>query len=208
MEQSAIRVVVVDDHLIVREGLTSILNRQPGIIVAATADDGQEAVEKYFDLSPDVVLMDLNLPIMDGWASMAAIRARDPNARIVAISSFGGDQDIQRALRSGASGYLLKDSDAEEIVAAVRAVNRGLRYVSPEPAAALAAGIAYEPLSARECQVLELVARGHSNKEIGAALTLSDSTVKWHITAILSKLRVDDRTAAVTLAIERGILHL
>lgn len=203
-----IRLLVVDDHPVVREGLVAILNRQPDLTVAAEAANGAQAVERYFAVAPDAVLMDLNLPGMDGWTAMAAIRARDPNARIVAISSFGGDQDIHRAIRSGARGYLMKDADAAEIAAAVRAVAQGQRYVPPAAAAALATAVEYEPLSERECQILRRIAGGGSNKEIGAALSLAESTVKWHINSILSKLRVDDRTAAVTLALERGILHL
>lgn len=203
-----IRLLVVDDHPVVREGLVAILNRQPDMTVAGEAGDGATAVAQYAALSPDVVLIDLNLPVMDGWSTMAAIRARDPKARFVAISSFSGDEDIDRALRSGAKGYVLKDSDAAEIAAAVRAVSQGQRYVPASAAAALAARVEYEPLSERECQVLRLIARGASNKEIGAALSLAESTVKWHVNSILSKLRVDDRTAAVVLALERGLLHL
>jgi two-component system NarL family response regulator len=203
-----IRLLVVDDHPVVREGLVSILNRQPDMTVAGEAASGALAVEKYFDTLPDAVLMDLNLPGMDGWTAMSSIRARDANARIVAISSFGGDEDIHRALRSGAKGYVMKDADAAEIAEAVRAVSHGRRYVPATVAAALAAGVEYQSLSERERQILKRIARGNSNKEIGAALSLAESTVKWHINSILSKLRVDDRTAAVTLAIERGILHL
>jgi two-component system, NarL family, response regulator len=205
--RAPIRVLLVDDHPVVRSGLLAIL-QSGGITVAAQAATGKEAIDRYFECSPDVVLMDLKLPDLDGWTAISAIRARDANARVIAISSFSGDEDIHRALRSGAKGYLMKDADASEIVSAVRAVYEGLRYVPPAAAAALASRMAYETLSERECQILKLIARGNNNREIGAALGVSESTVKWHINSLLSKLGVDDRTAAVTVARERGILHL
>ena len=204
--RAPIRVLLVDDHPVVRSGLAAIL-QTAGITVAAQAATGKEAIERYFECAPDVVLMDLKLPDLDGWTAISAIRARDANARVIAISSFSGDEDIHRALRSGAKGYLMKDADAAEIVSAVRTVQEGLRYVPPAAAAALAARMAYEPLSERERGILKLIARGNNNREIGAALGLSESTVKWHINSLLSKLGVDDRTAAVTVARERGILH-
>ena len=205
--RAPIRVLVADDHPVVRSGLVAIL-QSAGMTVAAEASSGREAIDRYFEVSPDVVLMDLKLPDLDGWTAISAIRARDGNARVIAVSSLAGDEDIHRALRAGAKGYVMKDADAAEIVSAVRMVYQGLRYLPPAAASALAARATYDPLSERECQILKLVAHGNNNREIGVALGLSESTVKWHINSVLSKLGVDDRTAAVTVARERGILHL
>ncbi len=203
-----IRVLVVDDHAIVRSGLVSILTRYPGLLLAGEASDGERAIEVYARLRPDVTLMDLALPGIDGWHAIARIRERDPNARIIAMSTFAGDHDVERALKAGARGYLLKDADEEEIVDAIRAVHQGLRRLGQDVGEILAAGADFQPLSEREIVVLQLIAEGKSNKEIAAEHRIVESTVKGHVNSILSKLGVDDRTAAVTLAISRGIIRL
>lgn len=204
----SVRVLVVDDHLIVRSGLVAILGRYPGLLLAGEASDGEQAVELHARLSPDVTLMDLSLPRLDGWQAIARIRQADPSARIIAISTLAGDQDVERALKAGARGYLLKDADEEEIVDAIRAVHQGLRRVPQQVGEILAAGAGFQPLSDREILVLQLIAEGNSNKEIAAAHRIVESTVKGHVNNILSKLGVDDRTAAVTVALTRGIIRL
>ena len=203
-----VRVLVVDDHTIVRSGLIAILQRYPALAVAGEAEDGQTAIELYARLRPDVTLMDLGLPAIDGWQAIARIRDLDPHARIIAISTFAGDQDVQRALQAGARGYLLKDAEEGEIVAAILAVHRGLRSVPSDVGEILAASADFEPLSEREVQVLQLIAEGKSNKEIAAQHKVVESTIKGHVNNILGKLGVDDRTAAATLAISRGIIRL
>lgn len=203
-----IGVLIVDDHPAVRSGLAAFIGYQPDMLVVGEAATGDAAVELYLACSPDVTLMDLSLRGMDGWTAIANIRRHDPNARILAISSLAGDEDVHRALKSGASGYVMKDAEATEIVAAILAVMAGQRYIPLGPANALAARLEYEPLTVRETQILERLARGASNKEIGESLSLAENTVKWHVKTILSKLRAGDRTAAVTVAVRRGLIRL
>ncbi len=203
-----IRILLVDDHAIVRSGLSAMFARYPELAVVGEASDGETAVKDYARLRPDVTLMDLALPGLDGWQAIAEIRKSEPNARIIAISAFAGDQDVQRAIKAGARGYLLKDADEDEIVGAIRTVHQGLRWVTREIGELLAAGADFEPLSAREIQVLQLIAEGRTNKEIAGECGVVESTVKGHVVKILSKLGVDDRTAAVTLAIGRGVIRL
>ena len=203
-----IRLLVVDDHPVVRSGLVAIIGRQPGMEVAAQAVDGFDAVEKYFSIRPNVCLMDLSMPGMDGWDAMAVIRARDPRAKIIAVSSFGGDEDIHRALAQGASGYLFKDATESEIAAAVRAVATGLRHLPPGVAQVLSKRLAYHELSERELEVIEMAARGLSNKDIASQLSITESTIKAHMSRILTKLDATDRTGAVRIAIERGLIRI
>ncbi len=203
-----IRLLVVDDHPVVRSGLVAIIGRQPGMEVAAQAVDGFDAVEKYFSIRPNVCLMDLSMPGMDGWDAMAVIRARDPRAKIIAVSSFGGDEDIHRALAQGASGYLFKDATESEIAAAVRAVATGLRHLPPGAAQVLSKRLAYHELSERELEVIEMAARGLSNKDIASQLSITESTIKGHMSRILTKLDATDRTGAVRIAIERGLIRI
>ena len=158
-----IRVLVVDDHAIVRSGLVAILRRTPGIEVAGEAADGERGIEIYTRLRPDVTLMDLGLPGLDGWQTIARIRELDPHARIIAISAFGGDRDVDRALKAGARGYLLKDTEEADLIAAIRDVHQGCRSVAADVSQILAAGAGREPLSEREVQVLQLIAEGKSN---------------------------------------------
>ena len=203
-----IRILVVDDHAIVRSGLIAILKRYPEFIVAGEAHNGEAALDLWARLRPDVTLMDLAMPVLDGWGAIHQIRKLDANTRIIAISTFAGDQDVERALKAGARGYLLKDADEDEVVAAIRAVHQGQRRLPQHIGEILALGADFEPLSEREVQVLQLIAEGKSNKEIANQHGLVESTVKGHVNSILSKLGVDDRTAAVTLAISRGIIRL
>lgn len=209
MSQGApVRILVVDDHPVVRSGLVSILNRQPGFEVVGEAADGAAAVSEYLRLRPDVLLLDLRLPVLDGWQVLAKVREADPQARVLAISTWGGDEDVHRALAAGAKGYLLKESTEEEIVAALEAVVRGGAKLSPGAAEAMAMRHQFEPLTAREAEVLAGLAKGESNKEIALRTGTAESTIKGHVANIMGKLGVDDRTAAVTVALRRGLLHL
>lgn len=205
---SAIRILTADDHPLVREGLKAVLSAEPGLVVVAEAADGHEAVAQYRAARPDVVIMDLEMPGMSGLDSIRAIIAADPAARIVVLTTFDGDADIHHALAAGARGYLLKHMARTRLVDAVRAVADGRRAVAPEVAERLAEAVPRTELTARELQVLRLIARGLSNKEIAGELELTEGTVKVHVNHILQKLGVDDRTAAVTLAIRRGVIRL
>lgn len=203
-----IRILTADDHPLVREGLKAVLSAEPGLVVVAEAADGQEAVAQYRAARPDVVIMDLEMPGMSGLDAIRAIIAADPAARIVVLTTFDGDTDIHHALAAGARGYLLKHMARTRLVDAVRAVADGRRAVAPEVAERLAEAVPRAELTARELQVLRLIARGLSNKEIGGELELTEGTVKVHVNHILQKLGVDDRTGAVTLAIRRGVIRL
>ena len=203
-----IRILVVDDHPVVRSGLVSMLRRQPGFHVAGEAADGLSALNDYGRLKPNVVLLDLGLPGMDGWQTLRHIRDVDAAARVLVISAFGGDEDVHRALEAGAKGYLLKESTEEEIVSAVRAVADGRTRLSSAAADSIAERVRFEPLTERELQVLRGVARGQSNKEIAWEMGVTESTVKGHVANLMSKLAVDDRTMAVTVGLQRGLIRL
>lgn len=203
-----IRILTADDHPLVREGLKAVLSAEPGLVVVAEAADGQEAVVQYRAARPDVVIMDLEMPGMSGLDAIRAIIAADPAARIVVLTTFDGDADIHHALAAGARGYLLKHMARTRLVDAVRAVADGRRAVAPEVAERLAEAVPRAELTARELQVLRLIARGLSNKEIAGELELTEGTVKVHVNHILQKLGVDDRTGAVTIAIRRGVIRL
>jgi DNA-binding NarL/FixJ family response regulator len=207
-EAPAIRVLLADDHPVVRAGLASVLAQQPGFAVVGEAEDGVQAVELSRAHRPDVVLMDLRMPVMDGIAATQAITRDLPGIRILALSSYGGDADVRRALRAGARGYLLKDMLLSQVVSAVRAVHAGQRVVPAPVAERLAAYEADAELTRRELEVLELVARGLGNKEVAAAIGRSDETVKVHLKNIFTKLGVADRTEAVIAALSRGLIHL
>jgi two-component system NarL family response regulator len=203
-----IRILVAEDHLVARVGVTAIVNMQPDMTVVAEAANGQQAVDLYRRHLPDVALLDLRMPVMGGTEAAAAIRAEFPQARMIALTTYGGDEDIRRALAAGMLAYLTKDVLHDELLNAIRAVNDGRRYLPPSVAAALAAQVPRPDLSARELQVLELIVRGLANKQIGYTLTIAEHTVKNHVKNILSKLGVQDRTQAATAAIQRGIIHL
>jgi two-component system NarL family response regulator len=202
------RILVAEDHLVARVGVTALVNMQPGMTVVAEAANGQQAVEMYRLHLPDVALLDLRMPVMGGTEAAAAIRAEFPQAKMIALTTYGGDEDIRRALAAGMQAYLTKDVLHDELMNAIRAVYEGRRYLPPGVAAALAAQVPRPDLSARELQVLELIVRGLANKQIGYTLTIAEHTVKNHVKNILSKLGVQDRTQAATAAIQRGIIHL
>jgi DNA-binding NarL/FixJ family response regulator len=208
MAENTLRVMCVDDHPLVRKGVAAILANEPDMELVAEASDGQEAVEKYRQLHPDVVLMDLRMPHMDGTEATRAIRSEDPEARIIALTSYDGDQDIYRALEAGVRGYILKEMVHSEVVKAIRTVQAGKRLMPPEVAERLSEYFPQVALTPREVEVLSLVARGMANKEIAHKLGTANGTIKMHVQNILEKLGASDRTHAVTIAIERGILHL
>jgi DNA-binding NarL/FixJ family response regulator len=208
MDAETIRVMCVDDHPLVRKGVASILANEPDMEVVAEASSGREAVDKYRELHPDVVLMDLRMPEMDGTEATRAIRGENPDARIIALTSYDGDQDIYRALEAGVRGYILKEMVHTEVVKAIRTVQSGKRLMPPEVAERLSEYFPQVALTPREVEVLSFVARGLANKEIAHKLGTANGTIKMHVQNILEKLGASDRTHAVTIAIERGILHL
>lgn len=203
-----IRILVAEDHLVARVGVTTIVNMQPDMTVVAEASNGRQAVELYRQHVPDVALLDLRMPVMGGIEAAVAIRAEFPNARMIALTTYGGDEDIRRALAAGVQAYLTKDVLHDELLKAIRAVNAGQTYLPAAVAAALAAQMPRPDLSARETQVLDLIVRGLANKQIAYSLNIAEHTVKNHVKNILSKLGVQDRTQAATAAIKRGIIHL
>ncbi len=204
----SIRILVAEDHLVARVGVSTIVNMQPDMSVVAEASNGQQAVELYRKHQPDVALLDMRMPIMSGVDAAVAIRSEFPNARMIALTTYGGDEDIRRALAAGVQAYLTKDVLHDELLKAIRAVHAGQTYLPAGVAAALAAQMPRPDLSAREVQVLELIVRGLANKQIAYSLNIAEHTVKNHVKNILSKLGVQDRTQAATAAIQRGIVHL
>lgn len=207
-EPGKIRVLCVDDHPIVRDGMTAIINLQPDMMLAGAAATGREALERFFELRPDVTLVDLQLPDMSGFDVIKKIRDKSPNARIIVLSSHEGDVDIQRALEAGAQGYVAKGIVRGELLETIRSVHAGKRRLPAAVAQKLAEHMADEPISPRELEVLSLMAAGKRNKEIAGQLSIAEDTVKMHVRNILSKLQVNDRTEAVTIALRRGIIHL
>ena len=203
-----IRVLCVDDHPIVREGLASILGLQTDMEMIGGAGSGAEALEFFRKMQPDITLVDLRLPDMSGHELTRQILAQSSNARVIVLTSFEGDADIERALAAGARGYVVKGMAREELLAAIRAVHTGKKHVHGPVAEKLAEHLGSEKLSERELQVLREMAAGKRNKEIGAELSIAEDTVKMHVKNILEKLQVSDRTEAVTVALRRGILHL
>ena len=203
-----IRVMCVDDHPVVRDGIAAIINLQPDMMLAGAAATGGEALDRFFQLRPDVALVDLRLPDMSGFDLIKKIKHKSPNARIIVLSSHEGDVDIQRALEAGAQGYVVKGMVRDELLEIIRSVHAGKRRLPAAVAQKLAEHMADEPISPRELEVLSLVAAGKRNKEIASELSIAEDTVKMHVRNILSKLRVTDRTEAVTIALRRGIIHL
>lgn len=203
-----VRVLCVDDHPLVRKGIASILNNEPDMKLVAEAGNGQDAVAAFRAHQPDVTLMDLRMPNMDGIEAARQIRADFPEAKIIALTSFDGDQEIYRALEAGVRGYLLKEMVHTEVVKAIRLVHAGKRLMPPEVAERLTDYFPKAALTPREVEVLTLVAGGLANKEIASKLGTADGTVKIHVQNILSKLNASDRTHAVTIAIQRGIIQL
>ncbi len=206
-----IRILIADDHPVVREGLSGMLAGQSDFEVIGLAADGDTAVALHSSLAPDVTLMDLRMPGLDGVGAIEAIKARQPSSRIIVLTTYDSDADILPAIEAGATGYLLKDAPRDELFRAIRAAARGDAVLAPAVAARLMTHMrapAEDRLSAREIEVLQLVATGAGNKEIGHSLHISTATVKTHLIHIYSKLDVADRTAAVTVALERGIITL
>jgi DNA-binding NarL/FixJ family response regulator len=203
-----IRILVVDDHPIVRTGLTALLTTQHDLALVAEGRDGLEAVALYDLHKPDVTLMDIRMPRMDGVAAISAIRERDAKARILALTTYEGDADIHRALSAGAVGYLIKDTLGREVIGAVRAAARGERVIPPAVARALAEFTPRVDLTEREVEVLCLAGKGLRNKEIARVIGRTEETIKVHLKHIMSKLGASDRTEAVTVALQRGIIHL
>jgi two-component system NarL family response regulator len=203
-----IRIIVVDDQAVVRQGFVSLISTVADMRVIAQGTNGREAVALYREHRPDVVLMDLRMPEMGGVEAIATIRREWPNAKVIVLTTYDGDEDIYRSLQAGAQGYLLKDMFFDELESAIRAVHAGGRKIPGVVAERLAERMSGSDLTGRELEVLELIVGGRSNKEIGSALGISEATVKSHINSILGKLGVTDRTQAATTALQRGLVHL
>ncbi len=202
-----IRIVVADDHFIVRTGLLSLLHTEPSFSVIGEAADGDEAIRVFEQQRPDLMLIDLLLPGKTGHEITRHIRKIAPAARILMLSAYDGDADIQAALEAGVDGYVFKSATGEELIPAVHAVAAGRRWIPQDVAARLKLGSAFEPLTGRELEVLGQLARGQANKEIADTLGISEHTTKGHLKSILGKLRVADRTQAVIAAVQRGLIH-
>lgn len=206
--EAPIRLLSVDDHPLMREGIAAILRNQPDMLLVAEAVNGREALERFREHRPDVTLMDLRLPGMSGIDALIAIRAEFPAARVVMLTTFEGDVEIQRALQAGARGYLLKTMPPGDLLAGIREVHAGRKRIPAEIAARLAEHLGDETLTARELAVLEQLAAGHRNRDIALRLVISEETVKVHIKHIFEKLAAKDRTEAVAIALRRGVIHL
>jgi DNA-binding NarL/FixJ family response regulator len=208
MPSPRIRVMAADDHPIVRVGLAAVIGEEPDLEFVGQAANGQEAVALYRAEQPDVVLMDLRMPVLGGVEAIRAIRSEFPSAKIIALTTYEGDTDIHHALEAGAVGYLLKDMLPSDVADAVRVVYRGQRIIPPAVASRLAEYTPRVELTPREREVLEYVARGYSNSDIALAIGRTDETVKIHLKRVFEKLGVAGRTKAVTVALQRGIIHL
>lgn len=203
-----INVLCVDDHQIVREGIVSVIGRQSDMRVTGTAANGLQAVEAFLQSPPDVTLMDLQLPLLSGLDAIRRIRAADAHAKIIVLTTYHGDEDVHQALAAGAATYLLKESVLEDLPGVVRAVHNGARPLPEDVQKILAMRSDHAPLTARELEVLDLIAQGLSNREVGQGLGITEETTKVHVRNIMDKLHVQDRTEAVTVALRRGIIHL
>ena len=206
--KKVIRVLVADDHTVVRDGLVAIIKQERDMDVVAESGDGRRAVELWKKHRPDVTLMDLRMPELDGVNAIYEIRAAEPNARVIVLTTFDGDEDIYRGMRAGAKSYLLKDVRREELFQCIREVHAGKTFVPPAIAAKLAERLPTEELSPRELEVLRLLAEGKPNKLIGVALSIAEVTVKSHVQSLFKKLNVLSRTEAIAVANRRGLLHL
>ncbi len=198
--------MTADDHLLIREGLAALIGAHPDIEIVGEAADGDEAIRKFEELRPDVLLLDLQMPKRHGVEVIGEIRSRFPSARIIVLTTYDMEQVVSKALAAGAQAYLLKTSVRRELINTIRSVATGRRHVDPEVANTLANHADDEPLTPREVAVLSLVAEGNSNREIGSALSIAEETVKGHIKSILSKLTANDRAHAVAIGLKRGII--
>jgi DNA-binding NarL/FixJ family response regulator len=207
-EKRPIRVMICEDHQIVREGLVALLQANDDFQIVAEAGDGQTAIELYRRDPPDVTLMDLRIPKVDGVEVIRVLRREFPSGRFLVLTTYDTEEDISRALHAGASGYLLKGTDRATLRDAIRLIHAGRRYISPEIAERVLPGSTAEELTDREVEVLRRLAEGMSNKEIGEQLGIAESTVKTHVNRLLGKLGVTDRTKALVLALKRGLVHI
>ena len=203
-----IRILTVDDHPILREGIAAVLGSEADIEVVAEAGNGTEAIEKFRALRPDVTLMDIQMPVVNGLDAIVEIRKHFPDARIIVLTTYSGDAQVAKAFQAGASGYLLKSMLRKELVETIRSVHAGQRRIPPEIAVGMAEHYADDQLTAREIDILKQVAAGNANKAVADNLHVSEETVKSHVRSILSKLDANDRTHAVTIAIKRGIIEM
>jgi two-component system NarL family response regulator len=206
--EAPIRVLIADDHFVVRAGLSTVINSEQDMTVVAEATNGRQAVDLFTEHRPNVVLMDLRMPEMNGVEAIAAIQREFPDSRIIVLTTYDGDEDVYRALQAGARAYILKDMVGDELIDAIRAVHAGQRRIPAAVAARLAERMPRSELTPRELEVLQLIVKGRSNREIGEALFVTEGTVKIHVNNLLGKLGVSDRTQAATAAIKRGIVHL
>jgi DNA-binding NarL/FixJ family response regulator len=204
---TTVKVLLVEDHFMARIALRSILGDSPALSIVGEADNGQEAVRLYAQLQPDVTVMDLNLPKLNGFDAISEIRRMSRTAKIVVLTNYEGSEDVYRALRNGAMAYLTKDASGQELVSAIQTVHQGVRYLPRAVRDRLAERIPLTDLTPREQQVLTLVAGGNSNKEIAAVLQIAEKTVRIHVSSLLDKLGARDRTQAAICAIQRGFVH-
>jgi len=207
-EAKKIRILTVDDHALLRAGIASLVEIEPDMELVAEASTGREAIEQFRQRRPDITLMDLQMPDISGIEAIIAIRSEFPDARIVVLTTYAGDVQVVRALKAGARGYLLKGNVHTDLLATIRAVHAGQKRIPPEVAAELAMHTTEDQLTARELEVLKLIAQGNANKEIAAQLSVREDTVKSHVGNILDKLGANDRTHAVTIGLKRGIIDL
>ena len=203
-----VRILAVDDHPLLREGIAALIANEPDMKLVAEASNGREAIEQFRRVRPDVTLMDVQMPDMSGIDALIAIREEAPKAKIIVLTTYGGDALAMRAIKAGAQAYVLKGLVRKELLETIRAVNRGQKRIHPDVASELAQHTGESTLTAREIEVLSLVAAGNSNKRIAASLNITEDTAKGHLKSILAKLGASDRTRAVTLALKRGIIEL
>jgi DNA-binding NarL/FixJ family response regulator len=207
-ETKTIRILAADDHALLREGIAALISAEPAMELVAQASTGREAIEQFRRHQPDITLMDLQMPDISGIEAIIAIRSQFPDARIVVLTTYSGDVQVVRALKAGARGYLLKGNVHTDLLETIRVVHAGRKRIPPEVAAELAMHTDEDDLTARELEVLKLIAKGNANKEIAAQLSIREDTVKSHVANILEKLAANDRTHAVTIGLKRGIIEL